>query len=62
MMSFTQKTLSKNASYQNLSLQQSTGMMIWMNDHWDLRAGVSGFHFSNAFMVPRACFINSASA
>jgi hypothetical protein len=49
---FTQKALSQNASYQDFTLQQSIGMMIRLNSRWDLRAGVSDLHFSNAFMVP----------
>jgi len=52
MVGFTQKALSSYASYQDFSLQQSIGMMIRLNDRWDLRAGVSDFHFSNAFVVP----------
>jgi len=52
MVLFTQKALSNYASYQDFSMQQSVGMLIRLNDRWDLRAGVSDFHFSNAFMVP----------
>ncbi|MGB6690300.1 MAG: acyloxyacyl hydrolase [Terracidiphilus sp.] len=52
MVGFTQKALSSYASYEDFSLQQSVGMMIRLNDRWDLRAGVSDFHFSNGFIVP----------
>lgn len=52
MMGFTQKALSNYASYQDWSMQQSIGMMVPLNDRWDLRTDVSDFHFSNAFMVP----------
>jgi hypothetical protein len=52
MVGFTQKALSQYASYEDFSMQQSVGMMIRLNDRWDLRAGVIDFHFSNAFMVP----------
>jgi hypothetical protein len=49
---FTQKAISMDASYENFSMQQSIGMMIRLNDRLDFRAGVSDFHFSNAFVVP----------
>jgi len=52
VVGFTKKALSNYASYQCFSMQQSVGMMIRLNRRWDLRAGVSDFHFSNAFMVP----------
>jgi hypothetical protein len=52
MIGFTQKALSKDASYQNFSLQQSVGIQFRVSGRWDFRAGVADFHFSNAFMVP----------
>lgn len=52
MIGFTQKALSYAASYQNISLQQSVGIQFKLTDRWDFRAGISDFHFSNAFMVP----------
>jgi hypothetical protein len=52
MIGFTQKALSVNASYENFSLQQSIGIQFRINNEWDARAGVSDFHFSNAFLVP----------
>jgi hypothetical protein len=52
MIGFTQKALSKYASYENFTLQQSTGIQFRLNDRWDARVGVSDFHFSNGFLVP----------
>jgi hypothetical protein len=52
MLGFDQKALSKYASYENFSLQQSTGIQFRMTQRWDARVGVSDFHFSNAFLVP----------
>jgi hypothetical protein len=52
MVGFTQKSLSQYASYENFSLQQGTGIQLRLSDKWDLRAGVSDFHFSNGFLVP----------
>jgi hypothetical protein len=52
MVGYTQKALSQYASYEDFSLQQSIGMLIRMNDRWDLRAGFEDFHFSNGFLVP----------
>ncbi|HWE84419.1 MAG TPA: hypothetical protein VG267_05710 [Terracidiphilus sp.] len=52
MVGFTQKALSPYASYEDFSLQQATGIQLKLTDKWDLRAGVSDFHFSNGFLVP----------
>lgn len=52
MMGFTQKALSVNGTYENFSLQQGTGIQFRINDEWDVRAGASDVHFSNAFLVP----------
>ena len=52
MIGFTQKALSKYASYENFTLQQSTGIQFRLNHRWDARVGVSDFHFSNGFLVP----------
>lgn len=52
LLGFNQKALSANSSYLTFSLQQSTGVQFRLTPRWDLRAGVSDFHFSNAFMVP----------
>jgi len=52
VIGFTQKALSSHASYEDFSLQQSTGFQLKLTDRWDLRAGVSDFHFSNGFVVP----------
>jgi hypothetical protein len=52
MVGFTQKSLSNYASYEDFTLQQSAGIQFKLSDRWDLRAGVSDFHFSNGFVVP----------
>ncbi len=52
MVGFTHKALSPYASYENFSLQQATGLQFRLNGRWELRAGVSDFHFSNGFIVP----------
>jgi hypothetical protein len=52
MVGFTQKALSKDASYEDFSLQQSVGMQFRLNSRWDFRCGFSDFHFSNGFVVP----------
>lgn len=52
MIGFTHKALSKDGSYENFTLQQSIGMQFRVTDRWDFRAGISDFHFSNAFVVP----------
>jgi hypothetical protein len=52
IVGFTHKALSNYASYEDFSMQQSIGMLFRLSDRWDLRAGVSDFHFSNAFVVP----------
>lgn len=51
MLGLTQKALSKYASYENFTLQQSTGIQFRLNHRWDARVGVSDFHFSNGFIV-----------
>jgi len=52
MIAFTQKALSKNAAYENFSLQQSVGAQFRLTDRLGFRAGIEHFHFSNAFVVP----------
>ena len=59
MIGFTQKALSKYASYENFTLQQSTGIQFRLNRRWDARVGVSDFHFSNAFLVSRATLVST---
>ena len=50
---FTQKELSSHATYENFSLQSSTGLQVKMTPRMDLRLGLFGdFHFSDAFIVP----------
>lgn len=52
MVGFTQKALSQDASYANLSLQIGIGTQVRLTDRLDMRLGYSDFHFSNAFVVP----------
>lgn len=52
MIGFTKKSLSDYASYENFSLQQSLGAQVRLTNQWDMRASISFFHFSNAFVVP----------
>jgi hypothetical protein len=52
MLGFPKKVLSTNAAYENFSLQESFGMQVQLNERWGFRAGISDFHFSNAFVVP----------
>jgi len=52
MVGFTQKALSQEASYANLSLQVGIGMQFHLHDRLDMRIGLSDFHFSDAFIVP----------
>jgi hypothetical protein len=52
VIGFTQKALSENAAYENMSLQQSIGIQLKLTDRWDFRAGIEHFHFSDGFVVP----------
>lgn len=52
MIGFTHKSLSPYSSYEDFTLQQATGAQFRIGDRWDLRLGVSDFHFSNGFVVP----------
>jgi hypothetical protein len=53
ILGFTKKVPSTEASYENLSLQSSTGVQVKLSDRWGLRLGLFGdFHFSNGFVVP----------
>jgi len=52
LLVFTQKALSPNASYENISLQSSVGLQIRLAKRVDLRVGMGDYHFSNAFVVP----------
>jgi hypothetical protein len=50
---FTKKVPSTEATYENFSLQSSTGVQVMLNQRWGLRLGVFGdFHFANSFIVP----------
>jgi len=52
MIGFTHKALSEQGSYENFTLQQSIGIQCRLSTRWDIRAGLSDFHFSNGFVVP----------
>jgi hypothetical protein len=53
ILGFTQKVLSQEATYEDFSLQTTTGVKVNMNRRLDLRLGLFGdFHFSNGFIVP----------
>lgn len=53
MIGFTQKALSKEASYEDFTLQSGFGVQTRLTDRFDLRLGLWGdFHFSNAYVVP----------
>lgn len=53
MIIFSQKELSQQATYENFSLQSSTGLQVKLTHRVDLRLGLFGdFHFSDAFIVP----------
>ncbi len=53
MVIFTQKELSQQATYENFSLQSSTGLQVKLTPRMDLRLGLFGdFHFSDDFIVP----------
>jgi Lipid A 3-O-deacylase (PagL) len=52
MVGYTQKALSQYASYANLSLQVGIGVQFHLHDRFDLRLGLTDYHFSDAFVVP----------
>lgn len=49
---FNEKALAPDASYENLTLQETVGVQVHMTHRWGVRMGVGDFHFSNAFVVP----------
>jgi hypothetical protein len=50
---FAKKELSPQATYENFSLQSSTGLQVKLTPRIDLRLGLFGdFHFSDDFIVP----------
>lgn len=49
---YSQKALSPEASYVNISLQSDIGVQIRLSPKLDLRVGVGDYHQSNAFVVP----------
>jgi hypothetical protein len=52
LLVFSQKAMSPNASYENISLQSSAGVQVRLTRKVDLRMGMGDYHFSNAFVVP----------
>ncbi len=53
VIGFTQKVLSQKSTYEYFSLQSGTGLLVKMNDRFDLRLGLfNDFHFSNGFITP----------
>lgn len=52
MIFFTQKALSKVASYEDFTLQETIGSEVKVTPKWGLRLGIGDYHFSNAFVVP----------
>jgi lipid A 3-O-deacylase PagL len=52
VVGYTQKALSPDGSYLNFTLQEAVGIELRLTHAWELRLGVSDFHFSNAFDVP----------
>jgi len=53
ILAFPQKVPTRDASYENFSLQSVTGVQVQLSDRWGLRLGLFGdFHFSNGFIVP----------
>jgi long-subunit fatty acid transport protein len=59
MIFFSQKALSNDGSYGNLTLQESLGVQFKLTDRWDLRTGLEFFHFSDAFVVPSNAGLDS---
>jgi len=52
MLFFSHKALSKDAAYQNFSLQTGLGMQRRLTKRVDMRVGYEDIHFSDAFVVP----------
>lgn len=49
---FAGKVINANATYENFTLQSSTGILLRTGSRFDLRVGLySDFHMSNGFMV-----------
>lgn len=52
VLGFTQKALSRQATYENWSFHLTQGVKIKLRDRFDVRLGLlSDLHFSNAFVV-----------
>lgn len=53
MVVFTRKVINANSTYEEFTLQSSSGVLVRTGGRFDLRVGLySDFHMSNAFMVP----------
>lgn len=52
VVAFTQKALSPNGAYLNFTIQENLGAEVRFTHAWELRFGMSEFHFSNARTVP----------
>lgn len=52
VVGYTQKALSPDGAYLNFTLQHSVGLEIPVSHAWEIRPGVSDFHFSNGRQVP----------
>ncbi|HSY35880.1 MAG TPA: acyloxyacyl hydrolase [Acidobacteriaceae bacterium] len=52
VVAFTQKALSPDGAYLNFTLQETLGAEVRFAHAWELRFGISEFHFSNARTVP----------
>jgi hypothetical protein len=52
VVGFTQKALSPDGAYLNITLQQVMGTELRLTHAWEIRLGVGDFHFSNARQVP----------
>jgi hypothetical protein len=53
IIGFTQKVPAEQSTYENFTLQSSTGLQVRMNSRFDLRLGLFGdFHYSNGFITP----------
>lgn len=53
MLIFSQKAMSKEATYENFSFQSGIGILTRVSPRVDLRLGLFGdCHFSNGFIVP----------
>ena len=52
VVGYTQKALSPDGAYLNFTLQNALGLEIPLTPAWEIRPGVTDFHFSNGRQVP----------